>query len=222
MTTRKIRFTRGEFYHIYNRGNGKQTIFHDKKDMDHFLQLLCISNKTKHFELREVTDSVYGHEKDTPLVAIGAYCLISNHFHLLVTPLIENGISLFMQKLSTAYVMYYNKKHKRTGGLFEGKFKSRHIDNDNYLKYIFSYIHLNAVKFIDPTWKTHGLKNVSKTREYLSTYKYSSYLDFLGKDEEREESVILDLTPFPKYFPNGKSFEKEVVSWISLKQYNVK
>lgn len=225
MTIRRIQFVEKEFYHIYNRGNSKQTIFHDEKDMDHFLQLLCIANKTKHFELRHVTDSVYIHKKETPLVAIGAYTLIPNHFHLLITPLADNGVSLFMQKLSTAYAMYYNKKYNRTGGLFEGKFKSRHIDNDNYLKYIFSYIHLNAVKFIDPTWKKNGLKNISKTIEYLRAYTYSSYIDFLhegDKNMEREESTIINLEPFPKYFPSNKTFEKEVISWLSLKPYNVK
>ena len=57
-----------------------------------------------------------------------------NHFHILITQMEEKGVSKFMQKLSTAYSMYYNKKYKRTGGLFEGKFKSEHLNKDRYLK----------------------------------------------------------------------------------------
>lgn len=228
MSTRMTPFIEKEFYHIYNRGNSKQTIFHDEKDKEHFLQLLCISNKKERFVLREVNEDVYTQIKDTPLVAIGAYTIMPNHFHLLITPLGENGVSLFMQKLSTAYVMYYNKKYKHTGSLFEGKFKSRHLDSDNYLKYIFSYIHLNIVKLIDPTWKTNGLKSIHKTLEYLRAYRYSSYVDFLDKGNkdgdrsDREEFVILDLKSYPKYFPGGKLFEKEIISWLSLKPFNVK
>lgn len=224
MATRKIQFIEGEFYHIYNRGNSKQIIFHDEADHDRFLQLLCISNKAKRFALKEVTASVYAQERESPLVAIGAYCLMPNHFHLLLTPVAENGISLFMQKLSTGYAMYYNKKYKHTGGLFEGNFKSSYIDNDNYLKYIFSYIHLNPVKIIDPTWKTLGLKNKNKALDYIRKYKYSSYYDFLyegNKNMERDESVIINTEPFPKYFPSNKSFEKEIISWLSLKQYKL-
>jgi len=224
MTTRKTQFIEEEFYHIYNRGNSKQIIFHDEADHARFLQLLCISNKAKRFALKEVTDSVYIQERESPLVAIGSYCLMPNHFHLLLTPVIENGVSLFMQKLSTGYAMYYNKKYKHTGGLFEGKFKSSYIDNDNYLKYIFSYIHLNPVKLIDPTWKTLGLKDKNKSLDYLRRYKYSSYYDFLNKgnkNTERDESVILNTEPFPKYFPNNRSFEREIISWLSLKPYKL-
>lgn len=224
MSNRNITFTVGEFYHLYNRGNSKQIIFHDTEDMDRFLQLLCISNREKHFVLKMVDDSVYK-EKETPIVSIGSYCLMPNHFHILATPLVDKGISIFMQKLLTAYAMFYNKKYKHSGSLFEGKFKSSYIDNDNYLKYIFSYIHLNPVKLIDPEWKKFGLKNVRDTRTYLRTYKYSSYIDFLNneiKRNEREESSIIDLSQFPKYFPNGSLFEKEIIGWLSLKPFNLK
>ena len=223
MSVRNIIFNSGEFYHLYNRGNSKQIIFHDKEDMDRLLQLLCIANKTKRFVLKEVTDSVYINKKDSPIIAIGAYCLMPNHFHILATPLVKGGISTFMQKLSTAYAMYYNKKYKRSGSLFEGKFKSSHVNNDNYLKYLFSYIHLNPIKLIDSTWKEKGLKNISKTKDYLRNYHYSSYLDFInGFNDKRDESVIIDPLLFPKYFPNSKSFEKEIIAWLSLKPDNEK
>ena len=148
-----------------------------------------------------------------------------NHFHILLTPLTEDGVSKFMQKLSTAYSMYYNKKYAHSGGLFEGKFKAKHIPDDRYLKYLFSYINLNPVKLIDPTWKQYGIKDVNKTFTFLESYKYSSYLDLLlcgGKtfahmQGKRPETDVLSLERFPEYFPTGADFKKEIMIWFSYR-----
>ncbi len=158
-------------------------------------------------------ESPYDFDRGEQLVALGAYCLMPNHFHILVTPLIEGGVSQFMQKLSTAYVMYFNKKYSRTGGLFEGKFKSEYASSDRYLKYLFSYIHLNPLKMIDKQWKEKGIKNKETALCYLKKYKYSSYLDFKGI--RRIQNKILQVGPFPEYFPNKASFEAEILDWIS-------
>ena len=110
--------------------------------------------------------------------------------------------------------MYYNKKYIRTGGLFEGKFKSEHLNEDRYLKYLFSYIHLNPVKLIDKKWKTNGIKNKQKILEFLKNYTYSSYLDYLGT--ERPEKAILNQESFPKYFLTKETFMKEIFEWLSF------
>jgi putative transposase len=120
-----------------------------------------------------------------------------------------------MQKLSTAYSMYYNKKYKRTGGLFEGKFKSQHTETDQHLKYLFSYIHLNPIKLIQHDWKEKGIKNIKEAKDYLDKYSYSSYLDFIG--EKRIQNRILDIEEFPKYFPKKNSFIKEIFEWLNLR-----
>ena len=138
-----------------------------------------------------------------------------NHFHILITEKTNGGISKFMQKLSTAYSMYYNKKYKRIGGLFEGKFKSQHADTDRYLKYLFSYIHLNPIKLIQRDWKENGIKNKKEAINHLNKYIYSSYLDFIG--EKRIQNKILNKESFPKYFPNRTSFVKEIFEWLSLR-----
>ena len=166
MSLRKVPFVQGEYYHIYNRGNSKQKIFHDRQDCLHFLKLLYLSNSERSFVLREIKD-IYMINKGKDIVAIGAYCLMPNHFHLLITEKVEGGITKFMHKLSTGYSMYYNKKYARTGSLFEGKFHSSYIDRDQYLKYIFSYIHLNPVKLIDPMWKEKGIKNHDSAVNFL-------------------------------------------------------
>src|SRR3989338_5705420 len=162
MSIRKVSFAPGEFYHVYNRGNSKQVIFHDKQDYNRFLALLYAVNTKQNIAMRLVFEDMYKFDRGERLVSLGAHCLMSNHFHLLLTEVDEGGISKFMQKLTTAYSMYYNKKYARTGGLFEGKFKSEHAGKDRYLKYIFSYIHLNPLKIINKNWKTDGLKNKQK------------------------------------------------------------
>ena len=163
MSIRKVSFVFGEYYHIYNRGNSKQKIFHEKEDYLYFIKLLYILNQKNKKQLRDYTHDVFiSRENCDPLVAIGAYVLMPNHFHILITPTEDGSVSKFMQKISTGYVMYYNQKYKRSGSLFEGKFKSQHANNDRYLKYLFSYIHLNPIKLIDKNWKEKGIKNAQK------------------------------------------------------------
>ncbi len=219
MSIRTTDLTQGEYFHIYNRGNSKQIIFRDKEDYLRFISLLYISNSSKSFNFydlgRNTNFNVYGIERINLLVDIGAYCLMPNHFHILITEKTEGGISKFMQKLGTAYSMYFNKKYKRTGSLFEGKFKSQHTDTDRHLKYLFSYIHLNPVKLIQKDWKEKGIKDKKETIDYLNGYTYSSYLDFIG--EKRIQSKILNVKPFPKYFPSRTSFIKEIFEWLNLR-----
>ncbi|MBU0999446.1 transposase [Patescibacteria group bacterium] len=212
MSIRKVAFVPGEFYHIYNRGNSKQIIFHDKQDYNRFLALLYSVNTKQNIIFRLVFNDMYKFYRGERLVSIGGYCLMSNHFHLLLTETEDGSISKFMQKLTTAYSMYYNEKYKRTGGLFEGKFKSEHASEERYLKYLFSYIHLNPVKIIDKNWKTDGIKNKQKVLEFLKNYQYSSYKDYLGID--RAEDAILNRGDLPDYFSSKEEFSKEIFEWL--------
>jgi len=222
MSTRTEPFVIGEYYHIFNRGNTKQNIFLDDKDRDRFTKLLYLCNSTKGIKFKEyIVDkkiNAWDFDKGEPIVSIGAWVLMPNHFHIYMTPsennLVGNPISLFMEKLCTAYSMYFNKKHKRTGKLFEGVFKSSLIDNDRYAKYIFSYIHLNPVKLIDPLWKNGGLQNITNATEFLNKYHWSSYQDYRNK--KRSENKIIYYKDFPDYFLSKKVFEKEIFEWLKL------
>src|SRR3989338_2785911 len=211
MSKRKISFDFREYYHIYNRGNSKQTIFHDKQDYERFIALLYSVNTKQNIVLRLFTDEVFKFDREELLVNIGAYCLMPNHFHILLTPTENGDLSKFMQKLTTAYSMYYNSKYQRTGSLFEGKFKSEYANTDRYLKYLFSYIHINPIKLINSKWKEKGIKN--KTLDFLNDYTYSSFLDYLG--DERLEKSILNKEAFPDYFPTKKLLQKEIFEWMS-------
>lgn len=208
MSIRSTSLVSGEYYHIYNRGNSKQIIFHDEQDYRYCIKLLSIMNSEQHSKSRDTKKSSV--DRDT-LVSIGAYCLMPNHFHILFRQEKDNGITLFMQKMSTAYVMYYNKKYKRTGGLFEGKFKSKYSGGDTYLKYLFSYIHLNPLKIIEPNWKKSKLQG--KLYSFLLEYQYSSFNEYISNNFE-----IINKTAFPDYFSTKDEFIKEITSWISLEE----
>ena len=217
---RKVELVSGEFYHIYNRGNSKQKIFLDKEDYLRFIGLLYACNQKANLKVYNLNkgQTLYDIEREEPLVSIGAYCLMPNHFHLLITQSEDDNISIFMQKLSTSYSMYFNKKYKRTGSLFEGKFKSQHVVQDRYLKYVFSYIHLNPIKLIQKDWKGEGIKDKRKAIKYLNEYFYSSYLDYMGA--QRVQNKILDTKPFPTYFPSKKSFQEEIFEWLSYNTFS--
>lgn len=201
-----------EYYHIYNRGNGKNKIFLDNDDYNRFIKILYICNSENRFNFREsiVKQKIdaWDFERGDTLVDIGAWVLMPNHFHLLIiSPRSDlwqrykeyNAITEFMRKVSTSYVMYFNKKYNRTGSLFEGKFKSRNISEENYLQYLFSYIHLNPIKLIQFNWKENGIKDKEKAISYLKNYKYSSFIDYIIISN-RKESKILNKKSFPKSF----------------------
>jgi len=139
---------------------------------------------------------------------------MDNHFHILVQSIDDTGISVFMHKLATAYTMYFNKINNRKGRLFETNFQVRHIDSENYLKYIHSYIHLNPIKIVEPNWKEVGLKNNSAVKQFLNNYTHSSYLDYAGNN--REEQKILNKTAFP-YFEDKKEFEEYLEDWLTYR-----
>lgn len=215
MTTRFDSLATGEYYHVYNRGADKRALFKDNADYKRFIELLFLSNTHERINVRDIRrtyTSVFDFNRGEPLVYIGAYCLMPNHFHILLTPAVDNGIQTFMLKLSTGYSMYFNKRYERTGILYQGHFKSSHAFTDEYLKYLFSYIHLNPVKLIQSDWKEVGIRDIDKTRTYLDEYLYSSLPDYIGS---RTESAILERHKFPAYFASKQKIDAELLGWLN-------
>lgn len=221
---RKIEFSIGEFYHVCNRGVDKRKIFSGPGDYERFVLLLYLANSPDpvHFgNLRkkyrgEPSFRMFEYSRSATLVAIGAYCLMPNHFHLLLKEVQEGGISNFMLKLQTAYSMYFNLKNERSGALFQGLFKAEHADTDEYLKYLYSYIHLNPVKLLAPNWKTEILESreVDKLHQYARVYPYSSYRLYLSPSVGPEQA-ILEKREFPGHFSSPNEFENDMLDWLS-------
>ena len=212
--TRPLEFSEGEFYHVYNRGTEKRKVFLNRNDYARFTALLYICNSNEPVHIQDTPpQTIFSTPRSETYTEIGAYCLMPNHFHLLLYEKTAEGISKFMQKLLTAYTMYFNKKYNRSGALFQGKFKARHVDKDEYLKYLISYIHLNPIKLIDPDWKERGISDKSKAEQFLNTYEHSSYLDFLG--DERAKEVIINREILPDYFETKQNFKSCVTEWLN-------
>ena len=213
---RTFSFAPGEFYHIYNRGTEKRNIFTSNSDRNRFLALLYLANQGDPADLKlqgSTLLEISVGRTSSPLVEIAAYCLMPNHFHLLIRELEDGGISKFMQKITTGYTMYFNKKNGRSGSLFQGRFKATHVADDRYLRYLISYIHLNPVKLIEPKWKETGITDQAHAERYLETYFQSSYLDYIGKN--RLEGMILSREALPEYFVSGTEFKTFVTEWLT-------
>jgi len=212
MGYRKQNFAEGEYYHLYNRGIEKRTIFLDKHDYDHFMLLLYLCNSSRSITLRDIGKTF---DRGETITDIGAYCLMPNHFHILIREKIEGGTSLYMKKLLTGYAMYFNKKYKRTGHLFENTFKSSYAGSDNYLKYLYAYIHLNPVKLIDKNWKTKPSKSTKVMLKYAFDYLYSSLQEYDNLTESKDK-LITNSGPFPRYFSNPVDHKKELYEWLTI------
>lgn len=214
MTTRKLTFSKDEYYHLYSRGVDKRAIFLNEDDKRRFMRLLYLCNSHDPVVYRFIKNKKLEEIPRTkPLVAIGAYCLMPNHFHLLIKETEEGGIVKFMSKLLTAYSSYFNKKYERTGSLFSSEFKSSHLDSDEYLRYMFAYIHLNPLKLFDPEWK-HRKINTEKAQDFINGYIFSSHSDYLHI--ERDEKYILELSVFPDYFKDSRDFESQMYDWLNF------
>ncbi len=183
-------FAEDEWYHCYNRGVDKRKVFLDEGDFERFMLLLYVSNgtnrvhisNTKKRTIAEITQDA-SLDRGEPLVAIGAYCLMPNHIHLVLKQVKKGGLALFMQKVFTGYTMYFNKKYQRTGSLFAGVFKSKHLYDDRYFKKALSYIHLNTVELFEKNWKS-GVGDLKQIEKQLATYKHSSLSEFNSNNEE--------------------------------------
>ncbi|MCD5384607.1 MAG: transposase, partial [Candidatus Pacebacteria bacterium] len=209
---RHVPFEEGEYYHVYNRGVDKRKIFFSEGDWNHFMWLLFARNSEGHIRAPRKKPQANGQRgsltilpmdanRET-LVDICAYALMDNHFHLLLKEKQEGGISKFMGKLLTAFALYMNTKYDRTGPLMCRPFRAKHIDSDEYLRWVISYIHLNPVDQVEPKWKEFGVSSLKETQEFLSKYKYSSYSDYFtigqrGSLTTRQEGAIINKDALP-------------------------
>ncbi len=183
----EIYYINMELYHVLNRGVDKRKIF--LSDRDHFR---FIHNLFEFNNQNPSSSNNYYFSKSSDigcpnirkprklLVNIHAFCLMPNHYHILISPIVKDGIPKFMKKINMGYAKYFNEKNKRTGALFQGKYKSVHVSNNSHFLYIPYYIHLNPLDLIFPEWRTGNVKNTKKAVDYLKKYRWSSHLDYLG------------------------------------------
>lgn len=164
-------FANKEFYHVFNRGVEKRTIFTNRRDYRRFLQTLDyyrLKNPPTRFSFRNRPTILRSQRaSSSPLIEIVCFCLMPTHFHLLLRQLEESGITTFISKLTNSYTKYFNTKYRRIGPLLQGSFKAVRIENDEQLVHVSRYIHLNPV--------------IDYLVRDLRRYEYSSYLEYVAQ-----------------------------------------
>ncbi len=152
-------YSENAFYHVFNRGVNKQEIFREPEDYIVFMNLLKrhLGNEV----MFDTSRRPYTNYSDA--ITLLAFCLMPNHYHLLVLQTEPDALTRLLRSVCTAYTMYFNKKYNRVGHLFQGVFKASMILSDSYLEHISRYIHLNP--------------------EDYTTWPYSSLMYYLGKKQ---------------------------------------
>lgn len=179
---RKVQFINGEYYHIYNRSVEERQLFETEENYLKFLRSFKDFNNKSFYEERkkiieaqgfkELSSFLAGQEN---VISLLSYSLIPNHYHFILKQLVDEGISKFMHKLGTSYTNHFNKKYGRSGSLFQGPFKAIHINNNEYLLWLYGYVNGNI-----------EIHKIAKAE----THKWSSFRHFLGL----ENSAVLDNT----------------------------
>lgn len=211
--SRKI-YKEGGVYHIYNRGVDKDLIY--KSDLDYrvFLHLLkyFLSPQDDKHPLADFEGVSL--KRPRPLntlqkeIDLYCFCLMPNHFHLLLRQITQDGMKKFMHKVCTTYAMYFNKMYQRVGYVFQGRYKAASIEDDESFLHVSRYIHLNPQEL---KHKMTGPGPVMEIKDWLEEYDYSSYSYYVGKKSARwlntkevlsyfdSETVSLLFKPFMTY-----------------------
>lgn len=177
-------FISGQYYHVYNRGVDKRTVFLRYGHYHRFISTIdSILNTGSATPRLKYNQSLALKLK----VEIIAYTLMPNHYHFLIKQLLDDGITEFMHKLDTSYTKYINLNLHRTGRLFENTFKAKRLENDEIFLHVARYIHLNAI--------------IARVVPSLELWPWSSYLETIGK----RESSFCNINEILKYFPESNA-----------------
>lgn len=200
MGYRFIPFVNQSFYHIYNRGVEKRQIFSNEGDYQRFLQTLYYYQFTEtdfkppFSKKNHLKYSNLDFSNNPKSIEIICYCLMPNHFHLLIRQVQDKGIQKFMQKTLNSYTKYFNTKHERVGSLLQGAFKAVPVETDEQLLHVSRYIHLNPY--------------VSDLTKDLRSYPYSSYPDYIGVVNQK----ICTKEPVLDFFKSPADYQGFVVN----------
>lgn len=182
-------------WHVLNRGVDGRDLFLDSQDyargvhnLYEFNDATPIDNHARLFDPSGMRDFVNPSFRKTRelLVNIHGWVLMKNHYHLLLSERVENGISLFLRKFNVGYANYFNKRYERKGTLFQGRTKKILIAHEPHFLYILHYLHLNPLDYLAGAekWRLRSkgsIASASEALEYLDSYRWSSYSDYIGR-----------------------------------------
>lgn len=217
-----------ELYHVLNRGVDKRSLFLDDKDRARFVHDMWEFNDTedaKNVWHRATQDSgLRNHymEKER-IIDLYGWCIMGNHYHLLMSERAEGGLTKFIRRLNVGYANYFNERYERQGTLFQGRTKKIPIQTNAHFLHILNYIHCNPLDLSrsGKGWREQELPNAEKAFQELKKYKWSSFLDYVGV---HNFPSILTKDLFSDIF---KDYEKEILSFLAdneasaLKEYRL-
>ncbi len=224
---RKEIFTPGEYYHIYTRTIFGMKEFENPQNANKLAQNFLLSNSTNSTQafdyLRKATFPKFEKAREISetgekFVDVICYCIMPNHYHLLLKELRKNGIVDFVRRCNTSVAKHINTKNERKGPLFESKFNSKHIDSNEYLLHLSVYIHLNPLDFLTgKEWREHGIKDWRSAKKKLLAYPWSSLKSFLNK--KNDDLIVSGLDIISDQFKDGSEYESFLREW-SEKDFN--
>lgn len=212
-----------EIYHVISRGVDKRKIFLDDQDRFRFVHDLFEFNdqelvKTTFYSFSKIKKQFINmnqkQEKKKSrklLVNILAFCLMDNHYHLLLELLIEKGVSRFMKKLNMGYSRYFNIRHQRQGTLFEGRYRRVLVKNEAHFIHLPYYIHLNPLDFKFYSWRKGKIKNYKEAMKFLKNYRWSSHLDYLGM---KNLPSITRREFLEDFFGGSRGYKQKINKWL--------
>lgn len=227
---RKEQFVVGDYVHVYNRGNRKTEIFRTDADRWRFLQCLRFFNDTSSSlnilrDLSRLTPSVNQPEsvfqlgwpanwpERNPLVKILCYCLMPNHFHLLLKEIISGGIAKFMHKLGMGYTKFFNLKYQEVGKVFQGTYKAKAVREQIYLEHLCFYIQVMNVLELFPNGFEAATRNPQHAIKFADEFIFSSHRDYTGL----RKSLIIDKDVLGEIFDNHERYQKFIYDSVISK-----
>jgi len=144
-------------------------------------------------------------------VDVLAFCLMPNHYHLLLKPNFDDGVTQFMKKLNIGYAKYFNEKYERSGALFQGRFKAIQVTEEAHFIHLPYYIHFNPLDLKTPEWRERKLQNSAVAIKFLEKYRWSSHLDYLGK---KNFPSVTQRDFLLEFFGGTKGYEDKIKNWL--------
>ena len=221
-----------EFYHTYNRGVEKRKIFLGSSDylrgvhdIYEFNDIKNASNLNRRIVRcrtpNNTTDGLMGEEKPRErLLDIGVWGLMPNHYHLFSSPIKDNGLSLFHKKFGGGFANSFNIKYKRSGTLFQGRYKKVRVGNDAQALQLICYIHANPLDLWKLNWKEKGLTGleIQNALKFLEKeYRWSSHLDWWGI---KNFPSLIDKNFMSRFFNNSGEYQKFFIDWLRYYEKN--
>jgi len=202
---KEANFEHETYFHVYNSGVDGRILFNSKEDFDRFEAYLYLLNavegqRAANFFTGNRAATIFESARGELLVSIAAYAVTPREYHLLISANAHAGISKFMQKLQTAYTMFFNKKYQRAGRLFQSSYRSKSAQSTEHLKYLFAYVHLHPASIFDAGIVTGNVEPTEMPSLVAKAlhYRYSSV------NEYTNGHVITKPDAFPPYLQRMK------------------